>query len=346
MAIPKHILQDVASRIESASRPLIYYDDDADGLASFMLCHHANSDSIGVRAARGPELDADFARKVEENQPDLVLILDKPRVDPDFFKNVQTPTIWIDHHDPSTQQPHKWKYKHLTYINPRLHGRTYEPVSYWVYKILGGPLWIAATGTLADWDGSLLADMQKVDPTLCNKRTVKSALYNSPLGTLVRVFNFILKGSSKSIRKSTSALLKVHNPWEILHKTTPRGKFVHKHYEPVLRLYEQQRQEAMQTRVRKNVFCHIFSGLQTSLVAEVANEALITKNAAVIVVGRRVHGEIKFSMRSHQVNLPPILKKALKGVNGYGGGHKEACGGSISESDWDEFLSQIQEAVK
>ena len=40
------------------------------------------------------------------------------------------------------------------------------------------------------------------------------------------------------------------------------------------------------------------------------------------------------------------LEKALVGIEGYGGGHAQACGAVIKEQDWERFLEQFREEIK
>jgi len=343
MAISEQELKLFHTLLTQASRPLIFYDDDADGLSSYLLVHHANKDAIGVRCGRGPEVDAEFARKISENQPDLVVILDKPRVSEEFFSSYNTPTLWLDHHDPAAYTPRG----HVTYFNPRVHNDTDDrPTSYWVYRALGGPSWIAAVGTTADWHDDLLEEMRIRHPKLVNgARSVKKALYNSPLGEIVRMFNFSLKGSSKHVQGCVNTLKKINDPQELIDASTPRGRFIHKHVKPILSEYADQLRQAQQTRAQQGVYVHVFGPQRNSLIAEVANELLVTRKTPIIIVGRRIDGEVKFSMRSHARNLPPIVAQALENVEGYGGGHTEACGGSIAERDWEQFVSQIRAQV-
>ena len=330
-------------RITHASRPLVFYDDDADGLTSYLLIHKKNPDAIGIRCGRGPEVDGEFARKIHENQPDLVVIVDKPRVSDAFFSAYTTPTLWLDHHDPSAYQ----RRGHVTYLNPRIHDDADDrPTSFWVWKSLGGPVWLAAVGTTADWHDSMLEELRAHHPELlAGARGVQGALYRSPLGELVRMFNFSLKGSSKHVQGCVNTLKKIDSPKELLTASTPRGRFIHKHVKPILAEYEEQLRIAQQTRAQQGVYVHVFGPYKNSLVAEVANELLISRKTPIIIVGRRIGGEVKFSMRSHARDLPPIVEKALQGVEGYGGGHREACGGSIVERDWDRFVTQVREQV-
>ena len=56
-------------------------------------------------------------------------------------------------------------------------------------------------------------------------------------------------------------------------------------------------------------------------------------------------GEVKLSLRSKKQPILPALKKALQGVEGYGGGHEFACGANIKKYDFDKFIAQIRKQL-
>lgn len=348
MEISDSSLDAFRKQLEEAARPLIFFDDDADGLASYLLCQKRNSAAFGVRAARGPELSTAFVRRVDERAPDLIIILDKPRVSREFFEQVQTPTIWIDHHDPSSQEPQNWNYPQLTYLNPQLaDGEDRRPVTYWVHRALGGPAWIAAAGAAGDWDTSLVEAFNKEYPDLdTGSEKIEDVLYKSLLGAIVQRFNFALKGRSSRITKNISVLTRIESPQELLEHETPRSKYLHKHYDQIRTLYERQLRDARKTETEDGLFVHLFGDVDVSLVTNIANELLVRKQPVVLIVGRREGGRVKFSMRSHKTDLRPLLQEALQGVDGYGGGHKEACGGSVAETNWDDFLDAIRKQIR
>lgn len=347
MALTPEAIQDIQERLVHAARPLIFFDDDADGLTSFLLTYTYNKNAIPLRAAMGPELKTDFKRYVDEHQPDLILVLDKPRADPEFFKEVRTPTIWLDHHDPTVQEPHTWPYNHLTYYNPAL-GNTedHRPVAYWMRQVTNGPLWLATLGVTSDWDTSLLDAFREEHPALAPETNdIHEALFNSPLGEIIRVLNFSLKGRTSAINKNLQALTKITQPQELLETNTPASKHIHKHTKPLLKEYQRQLQEALSSDEEEDLFVHVFEHIEQSFVADIANELLIRTQANVIVVARNDGKRVNLSMRSHDVELPPILEYALQTVDGYGGGHTNACGGSVAVTNWEEFLSRVKEQI-
>jgi single-stranded DNA-specific DHH superfamily exonuclease len=51
---------------------------------------------------------------------------------------------------------------------------------------------------------------------------------------------------------------------------------------------------------------------------------------------------ISCSFRSKKLNVPDVLNKCLKGLNGRGGGHPGSGGCSISRKDFEIFLKRIK----
>ena len=51
------------------------------------------------------------------------------------------------------------------------------------------------------------------------------------------------------------------------------------------------------------------------------------------------------SLRSKKEPILPVLKKALNGVEGYGGGHDYACGANIKKYDFEKFVKNIKKEL-
>ena len=49
----------------------------------------------------------------------------------------------------------------------------------------------------------------------------------------------------------------------------------------------------------------------------------------MILIAREKNGEMKLSMRGAKYEVLPVLKEAIEGLDGYGGGHLHACGGNF-----------------
>jgi single-stranded DNA-specific DHH superfamily exonuclease len=337
-------IETLKKTITQSSRPLIFFDDDADGLCSYLLARKANIDAHGLRAARGPQVTHHFIGFVTRHQPDQVIILDKPLVSEEFTQQVTTPTLWLDHHDPQAYEIHKHR-SHLTYLNPAVHDTDdHRPTSFWVYQAVQGPLWIATVGITSDWDTSLLEEFRKKYPDLAPKTNeMHDALYNSKLGEIIRMFNFCLKGTTRQINDCVEALTHIKDPNELLDASTPAGNHVHRHVKPILQEYTKQFSAAQNGTSTDGVYVYVFNDVDTSLVTNVANEMLTKIQDDILIIGRQEKERVNFSMRSSNKPLPEILEQALLHVDGYGGGHEFACGGSIAQRDWETFVKHIRQ---
>jgi len=132
------------------NNPLFFFDNDADGLSSFLLLRRFCGNGKGVAIKSFPELSVAYSRKLYELKPDLVFILDKPLVAKGFLnkaKELNLPIVWIDHHLVN-------HYDGITYLNPLIEEpKSNEPVSYWTYRITENKSdeWMSFIGCLADW---------------------------------------------------------------------------------------------------------------------------------------------------------------------------------------------------
>ena len=68
--------------------------------------------------------------------------------------------------------------------------------------------------------------------------------------------------------------------------------------------------------------------------------------AKIILIARKKDGRYKMSIRSKTTLIPPLLKKALEGVEGYGGGHENACGACVEGGDFEKFISNLRNELK
>ncbi len=157
MAILPAQLAAFKERVLAAKRVIVFYDDDGDGLSSYLLLYRArggdNGSTIGVRVHASASVPAEFAlRKIEENGGDLVVILDKPYAEQALLESCPLPIFWLDHHEPQTAAVASAK--ETTYFNPRVEDdKDNRCTTHWVWHALGRPedLWIAALGSISDW---------------------------------------------------------------------------------------------------------------------------------------------------------------------------------------------------
>ena len=63
------------------------------------------------------------------------------------------------------------------------------------------------------------------------------------------------------------------------------------------------------------------------------------------MICREKGDEYKCSIRSSKINLKPIVEKSLIGLEGYGGGHEQACGLNIKKHHFDEFMDRFRKEI-
>ena len=140
MALTKKQIAEFRAELETSFNPLFFFDDDPDGLSSFLLMYRFVREGRGIVVKATPDLKEDFARKVHEYMPDKVFILDKPDVTQDFIDAVNVKLVWLDHHQPIKRQG-------IHYFNPRIKKQSDgRPTSFWAYKIVDQDEWIAMVG--------------------------------------------------------------------------------------------------------------------------------------------------------------------------------------------------------
>lgn len=328
----------------SSQNPLFIYDDDPDGLCSFLLLYRLHPKGKGTILKSAPKLDIRMLRKVDELQPDKIFILDVPIVDQEFIDGAKRPIFWIDHHQPLER-------KNVHYFNPRIADKdAYIPTTRMAYQINDKKedLWIAMVGCLSDWHSpDFLEEFMAKYPLLITKKGDLTALvYHEPLGELVKVFSFLIKGSTSEVRNSIKILSRITSPEEILQQQTAQGKFLYRRYQSINKNYQDLLKTAKKKVSRGRVIVFNYTEDQWSFTSNLANELVALHPQKVVIIARNKSGKMKCSLRA-RFAITPALEKSLAGLEGaYGGGHPQACGAVMDEKDWETFLERFKEEIK
>ena len=67
-------VKEIHEHLEKAQNPIFFFDNDPDGLCSFLLLQRYIERGKGVAIKSFPSLDASYCRKVEELNADYVFI--------------------------------------------------------------------------------------------------------------------------------------------------------------------------------------------------------------------------------------------------------------------------------
>lgn len=344
MILPKAQLEEVREAISSAQRPVYFFHDDPDGVSSFLLIYRRIREGKGIIVKTTPKVSTMFLRKVKDYSPDTIFITDLALLEQDFIDSVNVPIYWIDHHTPL-------HLKGVNYYNPRIKAPGVNvPASRVCYEIVQEDMWIATMGTIADWvlDEPLYKRFCKEYPDLADPtmNRIEDILVGTELGKLIRIVSFILKGTANDAMKYVKVLTRVESPYDILQQRTTQGKFIYKRYASIQKLYDELYADATKNVSRSNVLLYKYEEDKLSLTKDLANDLLIRYPNKVIIIGRHKDDEIKMSLRAANYILPPILERALAGLDGYGGGHEHACGACVKADHFDEFLKQLKKGLK
>jgi hypothetical protein len=338
-------LKNLRKELDECKRPLFIFDDDPDGLASFLLFYKYKKEGKGIAVKTQPKITkSNFSHLVESYDPDKVFILDVPVVEQDFIDDIKVPIIWVDHHDPL-------KRENIKYINPRINdpGANY-PTSLICYNTVKGDLWIAMVGIVGDWTlpKDLALKFNKKYPKLLPKKADKpeKALFDTELGKLIKIISFALKGGTNDVVKCIKVMTRINDPYEILEQKTAQGKFIYKKYDKINKNYEDLLKDAIKGKDKSKLLKFIYPGDKMSFTKDLSNELLFRYPKKIILIAREKDGEFKCSLRSSGITIKDIVKKALIGLNGYGGGHEHACGSCLrTKEDFDEFVKRIKEEI-
>lgn len=344
MALSKIQISQIKEYLDNCKNPLFFFDDDQDGLCAFLQLYRYKKEGKGMIVKTTPKLGTVFVRKVEEYQPDKIFILDVAVVEQDFLDEMKMPVIWIDHHGPFERD-------NVKYFNSRISDwEDNHPTSYMCYQVVKQDLWIATIGCVADWFiPPFISEFKKELPGLINEpyKMPGDIIYNTKLGHLIRIFSFVLKGKTNEVMKCIKVLTRIESPYEILNQETAQGRFIYRHFEQMNRLYEPLLKDVLKTteKAKDKLVIYTYKDDKSSFTSDLSNEAIYMHPDKIVLIAREKNDEMKCSLRSTKVILPPIIEKCLVGLNGYGGGHEYACGLNIKTYHFDEFLKRFREMV-
>ncbi|MFT4310317.1 MAG: DHH family phosphoesterase [Candidatus Woesearchaeota archaeon] len=319
-------------------KSVVFFDDDVDGLCSYLQWFHFYKQVKGVMLKHSPTLNISYLRYVVNCQQ--VCVFDKPGIDPEFVAQCPVPIVWIDHHPPNQ------RFDTVETINPVLTGTTPYPTSYWVYlKTDKQYAWLACLGIISDWqwEQEVCAVMQEQYPSLMTQQSAPALLFDAPLGTCVQIMLFNLKGKHEEVKKSLRCLEKIQSPLELLEQSSAPAVFLYKRYKSMKKQYDVLWQQAQCCVSDDPVMLFMYTQANTSFTAWLSNELVYRNPQKLVIIARLSNGEYKCSLRALHVDVRRMLQTALENVQGYGGGHEHACGACVAEHDFERFVGSLRE---
>jgi single-stranded DNA-specific DHH superfamily exonuclease len=344
MLSEKQILE-IKEHLEKAQNPLFFFDNDNDGLASFLLLRRYIGRGKGVVIRSFPELNVSYYRKIHELKPDYVFILDKPVVSKEFIDKIKEdciPLVWIDHHTVDIKSD-----KDINYYNPIFNDCKSEPVSYICYKTINKKedLWISLIGCISDcFLPDFYDEFEKKYPELSKKNphSAFDLLYNSEIGKIARVLDFALKDSITNVLNMTRLMINIKSPFDLLEENS-KTKPILKHFEDIDAKYQKLMIKAREQVENKMLYFQYGGNL--SLSSNLANQLCYEYPDKTIVVVF-ISGDLaNISIRGKE-NIRDLTLKSIENIDGAtGGGHMKATGAKMSVSYLPKFKERIEELV-
>lgn len=333
-------VKEIREHLEKAQAPIFFFDNDADGLASFLLLRRHIGRGKGVAIKSFPDLNVSYTRKLYELKPDYIFVLDKPSIASGFFeevKNLNLPLVWIDHHNVPKPQN-----KDIFYFNPYHEDKTNEPVSYLCYRITEKKedMWIAMIGCIGDgFFPDFSEEFEEKYPELWGKnvKTAFQALYTTDIGKIAKILSFALKDRTTKVVAMLKYLSTAKNPHEILDEE--KAKTILQRFEHVNSRYSNLLEKAKNFSKGQLLFFQY--GGELSLSADIANELFFLFPDKIIVVAYIKGAKANVSLRWKK-DIREITLKAIEGLEGAtGGGHEHATGAQVSVEDLPKFKENL-----
>jgi single-stranded DNA-specific DHH superfamily exonuclease len=337
----KKQLEEIREHLEKAQNPLFFFDNDVDGLCSFILLKRAIDRGKGVAIKSFPDLSEMYAKKVEELNSDYVFILDKPSVSEEFIDKVMernVPIVWIDHHNTEISKEIKDK---VYYYNSFPSG---EPTTFIAQNVFNRKqdIWLAIIGCIGDHYSPEFGEKYGKENPEFYKHSKDSfdAVYTSELGKISMMLNFGLKDTTTNVLEMIKLLSEADSPTDILEENS-KTKNIHYKYNKMIKQLHETIKKAK--RIGNKLILLEYSG-ETSMSSEISNLLSFNNQDKFVLVIFKKQDVANVSIRAK--NAKEVLEKAMKGILGAtGGGHDEACGARIPSSHLEEFKERIENLV-
>lgn len=342
--LTKEQIVEIREHLENAKNPIFFYDNDPDGMCSFVLLRRLIGRGKGVIIKSMPSLDTSYFNKVEEFKADYVFVLDKPVISPEFIELVKKagiPLVIIDHHNvPIIDTENYYNTFHTS-------GKS-EPVSYLCYKISGRKEddWIAAIGCVTDaYLPDFMGEFKEEHPDLIDfkYKTAFDILYNTRLGKIAMILSFGIKDSTTNVVAISKFLISASDANEVLEENNKTKVFL-KRYEDINKKYQVILKKS-EEHITDDMIFFGYSG-DLSINQYVSNELFYRYPDKVIVTLYNKSSMVNVSLR-WKGDIRAATVNAIKDIEGAtGGGHEHATGARIPADKIQVFKENLEKEIE
>jgi len=353
MLTEKQIFE-IKEHLETAQNPVFFYDNDVDGLCSYILLRKFIGRGKGVAVRTHPDLEAGYAKRAQELNADYVFVLDRPILGQSFveeIKKLQLPIVWIDHHGVD-EDKNNYDYDNIFVFNPTKNKdkskRSNEPVTYLVYKTLGEKedVWLAIMGCISDHympDFSQEFAMQYAEYWGKNIKKPFDAYYKTEIGRLARALSFGLKDSITHVVYLQNFLINAKGPNDVLLDLESKSSFAKKYIE-IKKKYDSLLERAKENVIKGSKVIFFSYGGDLSISADISNELSYLYPKHSIIVAYTTPSISNLSIRGYDVRA--LIEKLLpRFENSSGGGHRDAVGVRLQTVDLERFKKEFEREI-
>lgn len=345
MLTPKQITE-IREHLSRAQNPVFFFDNDQDGLCSFLLLQRFVGRGKGVAVRSFPEMDTGYFRRARELGADYIFILDKAVVAGSFFEEVEKfniPVVMIDHHETQCKIP-----KFVNYFNPFIRDGKQEAVSFYCWQVTQrkDDLWLAVIGCVSDYFvPNFYTEFRKQYPDLAVDADKPFEIYyNSQIGKIAQIFGAGLKDTTTNVVRMLKFLMKVKSPYEVLDEENKKHSF-YKRFEEIDRKIRKLVAKAVEENRNSDVVFFRYGG-DMSISSDLANRLRhYFERDKPVVVGYEGQGKINVSIRGEKIR-DRVLKVLENFEGASGGGHENAIGVRIRTEDWERFVEELGKVLK
>ena len=332
-------IEKIREILESSQNPLFLFDNDADGLCSFLIMQRKLGRGKGVPIKSYPELSENYIRKVDEFNPDIIFILDKAQVSKEFIERASERNlfiVWIDHHESDFKEE-----ENILYYNSY---PSSEPTSEIVQEICKEEkdLFLSIIGCVSDSNMPKAAKkFEKEFPELLNSNlTGFEALHSTEVGKFALMLNFGLMNSTTNVIKLMKHLMKINGPYEILEENYQTKEF-HSNYAKLKGELDKLLEKSEKKIIDNGKIIYFKYGGRTSMSSILSNQIYFRNRSKLIVVGYERPEKLNLSIRGKKaLELTNKIIEKIEGATG--GGHEEATGAMIPSSK----IKELEELIK
>jgi hypothetical protein len=332
--LSKKEVEKIREHLNNAQNPIFFFDNDADGLCSFLLLQRYIGRGKGIPIKSFPEMTRDYFRRVVELNADYIFILDKPSVSKEFFSEVEKinlPVVWIDHHNPKDSSSEIPRY--VDYYNSYSWLKKFGvPVTALCFQISDkkNDLWLAIAGCISDrfFPPKEYKQFMTDFPELgIDSKDAFEIYYRSDIGKISRILGASLKDRTTLVVSMIKYLMNAKGPYDVLEENS-KNYFMHKRFEFISNSFKKIIKDAMNKKIEFKNFLYFEYAGENSMSADVSNYLSFLFPLKDIIVVYINGAKANLSCRGKKIRKKML--KLVKGIEGANvGGHEDAVGGQM-----------------